>query len=159
MRVSVTPAESDALDAVLECWIDLVEGQRAYGSHIEGETNREAARDLLGQYIAGEMLAVARPADESADEIIGFVMFYRDRGLFEESVPRGVIENVYVVPSARGNGVGSALMDYAETELADRGVEVVGLSAMAENRTAREWYRSRGYEEHRVVMERQLEDF
>ncbi|MGM0372234.1 MAG: GNAT family N-acetyltransferase [Halobacteriota archaeon] len=158
MAVSVSPAESADLDAVLECWVDLVQGQRAYGSHIEGEANREAARDLLGQYIAGEMLAVARRAVDDAEEITGFVMFYRDQGLFEESVHRGVIENVYVVPSARGDGVGSALMDYAETELADRGVEVVGLSAMAENRTAREWYRSRGYEEHRVVMERQLED-
>ncbi|MFB6109952.1 MAG: GNAT family N-acetyltransferase [Halodesulfurarchaeum sp.] len=159
MTFAVSPATSADLESVLECWVSLVESQRAHGSHIEGETNRRVARDLLGQYIAGDMLSVARPAGGSpGGPILGFVMFYRDQGLFEESEVRGTIENVYVVPEARGEGVGTALLDHAEGALADRGVTVVSLSAMADNDRARDWYRERGYEPHRITFERAVED-
>lgn len=157
--MTVEPATPADLDAVLECWVALVESQRAHGSHIEGEPNRSVGRDLLGQYIAGDMLSVARPAGGSpGGPILGFVMFYRDQGLFEESVVRGTIENVYVVPETRGEGVGALLLDHAEAALAERGVETVSLSAMAENERARDWYRERGYQPHRVTFERSLED-
>lgn len=158
MEYDIAAAESDDLDAVLDCWIDLVEGQRAYGSHIEAEPNKTVARDLLGQYITGNMLAVARPAGASAGEsVLGFVMFYREEGVYEQTVTRGIIENVYVASAARGEGIGSALLSYAEAELENRDVDVVGIAAMAENQSAIDWYRDRGYEPHRIVFERDLD--
>lgn len=158
MDYVIAAADSEDLEAVLECWIELVEGQRQYGSHIEAASNRAVARDLLGQYITGNMLAVARPAGADAGEtLLGFVMFYRENGLYTQTVTRGVIENVYVKSSVRDRGIGSALLSYAESELDDRGVDVVGLSAMAENKSAIDWYRNRGYEPHRLVLERDLD--
>lgn len=155
MDFEIVEAGSNDIDQIVPLWVDLVEGQRSYGSHIEGESNRRAARDLLGQYVAGNMLSVATPS--GTEELVGFVMYYREDGFYEQSVVRGVIENVYVKPEVRGQGVGSALLSRAETELADRGADVVAISAMAENDTAIEWYRERGYAPQRLVMERSIE--
>ncbi|MFB6086514.1 MAG: GNAT family N-acetyltransferase [Halodesulfurarchaeum sp.] len=155
MEFEIVEAEPADIPDVLDCWVDLVEGQRAYGSHIEGAKNRAVARDLLGQYAAGNMLDIARSRE--GEELLGFVMYYREEGVYEQSVIRGVIENVYVKPQARGHGVGSALLSRAETELESRGAAVVAISAMAENETAIEWYRERGYTPQRVVLERPLE--
>jgi ribosomal protein S18 acetylase RimI-like enzyme len=158
MDYVIAAANSEDLDEVLECWIELVEGQREYGSHIEAESNRTIARDLLGQYITGDMLAVARPRGENeGGDLLGFVMYYRENGVYTQTVTRGVIENVYVKSTVRGSGIGSALLSHAESELEDRGVDVVGLSAMTENQSAIDWYRDLGYEPHRLVLERDLD--
>ena len=156
MDVRIDGAEQADVDGVLEHWIALVEGQRKYGSHIEGASNRHAARKLLAEYAQADMLAVAR-SDTLNGEILGFVMYYQEEGLYEQSVTRGVIENVYVAPTVRDEGVGSALLAHAEQELESAGVDVVSITAMADNDEAIDWYRDRGYEPHRVVMERPLD--
>lgn len=158
MAMQVSRAESADLDAVVDCWVALVDSQRDHGSHLEGESNRSTARNLLGQYIVGDMLAVARPDGMGpGGPIRGFVTFFREHGVYEQDRPRGVIENVYVDPESRGAGIGSALLDHAESALADRGATVITLSAMAANDTAVEWYEERGYTPHRIEFERTLD--
>jgi len=154
MAHTVEAASLEDLDPLLECWLALVESQRAFGSHIEGESNRTVARQLLAEYVDAEMVAVAR----SKSGLLGFVMFYEETGTYEQSVRRGVVENVYVRPPARGEGVGTALLDHAETALEDRGVEVVSIAAMAENERAIEFYEARGYSPYRIVFERPLDE-
>ena len=162
VKVVVEPAAIDDLDALVALWVDLVESQEDFGSHILGSENRSKGRDVLAQYISGDMVAVARPEGDSngpdRPPLLGFVMFHMEEGLYDQRVSRGIVENLYVVPAARESGVGSALMDHAESALQDRGAEVVGLSVMAANETGREFYEMRGYEEHRVVYERELSD-
>ncbi|MFW5900343.1 MAG: GNAT family N-acetyltransferase [Halodesulfurarchaeum sp.] len=158
MDFDITSGESADIETVLEYWIALVEGQREFGSHIEAEPNRTVARDLLGQYIAGDMLAVARKGEADPGEgLLGFVMFYREKGVYKQHLTRGVIENIYVDPAVRGEGIGSALLSYAESELEARDVDVVGLSAMTQNQSAIDWYQEQGYEPHRLVLERELD--
>ncbi len=158
MTGAVRPAESADLDAVLECWLALIESQRTHGSHLEAAANRSIARDLLGQYIVGDMLAVAGPAGSApGGPIRGFVTFYREHGVYEQDRPRGVIENIYVDPDWRGEGIGSALLDYAESALADRDATVLTLSAMAANDQAIAWYEDHGYTPHRIEFERTLD--
>ena len=152
MAITVETATLDDLDALVEAWLALVESQRTYGSHIESEPNRAVARQLLAEYVDAEMVAVAR--DESG--LVGFVMFYEETGTYEQSVRRGVVENVYVRPAARGNGIGSRLLDHAEAALAERGVAVVSIAAMAENDRAVDFYEQHGYSPHRIVFERTL---
>ncbi|MFW6458707.1 MAG: GNAT family N-acetyltransferase [Halodesulfurarchaeum sp.] len=152
--VSVELAAKSDLEAVLDCWVHLLEGQRSCGAHIESEANRPVAGDLLNQYALGGRLAVAR---DDGGSIVGFVMFYREEGVFEQSVTRGIIENLFVVEARRGEGIGAALLAFAERRLADRGVDVVALSAMAENEPARSFYRAQGYTPHRVEFERRLD--
>ncbi|MFB6082072.1 MAG: GNAT family N-acetyltransferase [Halanaeroarchaeum sp.] len=155
MDVRVDAADLEDVDAVADRWVALVEDQREYGAHLRGESNRSRAVATLRQYVHADRLAVAR-ADASG-AIVGFVMFYVERGMYDQDVERGVVENVFVDPDARGSGVGNALMTYAEGELAERGVDAIGLSVMAANERAVSFYRNRGYRPHRIELERDLE--
>lgn len=159
---TVEPATTDDLDSLVDLWVDLVGSQRAFGAHIESEANRTTARDILAQYVAGDRVATAKPVPDTdgpdvSRPILGFVMYYLEDGVYEMDTSRGIVENVYVVPDARDQGIGTQLMDYAEATLADRGASVIALSVMAANERGRSFYDDRGYEAHRVIFERTLE--
>ncbi|USZ68140.1 GNAT family N-acetyltransferase [Halorussus salilacus] len=141
------------VDAVADRWVSLAEGQRAFGSHLLAEDNRERVRDALARRaVAGELL-VAR-ADE---EVVGFVSFGVESGRYEQDTTRGVVQNIYVAPECRREGVGSELLAAAEESLVESGVETLTLEVMADNDAAREFYRCRGYRPHRIEMEKRPE--
>lgn len=156
MDVTVESATVSDVDVVVDQWVDLVEGQRRHGAHLLGAENRAAAVSIVEQYVHADGVALARTTDRDA-KIVGFVMFHIEHGMYEQDVRRGIIENVYVVPPYRDETVGSQLLEYAESELESAGAEVVGLSVLADNASARELYRSRGYRPHRLTMERNLD--
>jgi ribosomal protein S18 acetylase RimI-like enzyme len=90
--------------------------------------------------------------------LVGFVMFDTERTRYEQDVSRGIIENIYVVPDHRGGGIGSALLDAAEQRLRARDIDSIALEAMAPNERARRFYRERGYDPHRVELEKSLDN-
>lgn len=154
MTVHVESATIEDVETVRAQWIDLVEGQRQYGTHLLAAENATAARSIIEQYVHSEGLAVARSEDR---EVLGFVMFHVENGLYEQDARRGIVDNLYVVPSWRGDRIGSRLLEYAEGALEERGVDVVALSVMAANDEVADWYRRRGYEAHRITLERSVE--
>ncbi|MFW6385174.1 MAG: GNAT family N-acetyltransferase [Halodesulfurarchaeum sp.] len=159
--VRIEVAKTDQLEQIVLCWLDLIADQREFGTHMIVGENRSPGRDILGRYVARDNLLVARQTERDGDaglgdSIVGFVMFQIERGLFEQDVTRGFVENLYVVPSERNRGVGTALLERAEAHLKRNGAEVVALSAMAENEGAREFYRKRGYTPHRITYEREV---
>lgn len=158
--VRIEVAKSDQLEQIVLCWLDLIADQQEFGTHMNVAENRSPGRDILGRYIARDDLLVARQPghdDEGFDNsIVGFVMFQIERGLFEQDVTRGFVENLYVVPSERNRGIGTALLERAEAHLKRDGAEVIALSVMAENEAAREFYRKRGYSTHRITYEREV---
>lgn len=150
---SIEPATTDDLDTVTDLWVDLVADQRQHGTHLLPDANRTTARDVLSQYIVTDNLLVARIHD-----VVGFVMFHIETGLYQEDATRGLIDNVYVTEPYRGNGIGSSLLDTAETRLVDADADTLAISVMAANDDARHLYESRGYHPHRVLMERPAEN-
>ncbi|ALG82500.1 GNAT family N-acetyltransferase [Halanaeroarchaeum sulfurireducens] len=148
------PSIEDVAD-ITSLWVALVEDQREHGAHLLGEENRADGRAVIEQYVHADGLAIAR---EGEGKLVGFVMFHVERGLYEQDVRRGIVENVFVVPDRRGEGIGSRLLDFAESELADRNAAVVALSVLADNEAALEWYRERGYHPHRLTMERSIDE-
>ena len=58
--------------------------------------------------------------------------------------------------SQRGKGYGKAAMLFAEEEARRRGFDTVALNVFGRNTTARNLYRSLGYEEDAVAMSKQL---
>lgn len=152
--MEVTHADSDDITDLLDLWLELAEGQRAYGSHILVEENSTRIHDSIAHCVASERLLVARD-----DELIGFVMFRTQTRGYEQDITRGFIDNVYVVPERRREGVGSALLAAAERELRNHEVDAVGLQVMAANDDARRFYRERGYGDHRVELEKSLDDY
>ncbi|MFB6218966.1 MAG: N-acetyltransferase family protein [Halobacteriaceae archaeon] len=151
--VRVGPATVEDLDALVELWVALVADQRDHGAHLLAEENRSTARDFLGQHVAGDRVLVAR----DGDALVGFATFHVESGAYEQDTTRGVVDNVYVAPPYRDAGVGSALLDAAEAELAARGADTLSLSVLAGNDGARRLYERRGYRPHRVTLERPAE--
>lgn len=146
----IEPADTDSAAEIADLWMELAAGQRDYGSHILPNTNRNRVRESLVRHAVTDSLLVAR----EDDRILGFVSFHPESGTFEQDVKRGIIENIYVIPDRRGEGIGSELLAAAEKQLFRAGCDVVGLEVMAANERAREFYRQHGYAPHRVEMER-----
>lgn len=151
--VEIRAATMDDLDQLVVQWIDLAAGQREYGSHLRTESNRTRISELFARRIAQDEAWIAR----SGDRIVGFVTFTMTGSTFAKSVSRGVIQNLYVVPEARGEGVGTQLLDVAERVLAEDGADAIVLEAMVDNDSARQFYRARGYHPHQVTLEKPVE--
>ncbi|MFB6091986.1 MAG: GNAT family N-acetyltransferase [Haloquadratum sp.] len=152
--ITVERPEMDAVDALVDLWVALASDQRAYGSHVLPAANRQSVRETLARQVVGGGVRVAR----CDGELVGFVSFDLERDSYERDATRGVVRNVYVVAEYRGRGVGTRLMDAAESALCERGASVLSLEAMAGNDRAREFYRERGYSPHRVQFERPVEN-
>ncbi|WP_324662287.1 GNAT family N-acetyltransferase [Haloarcula sediminis] len=152
--MDITTPSTELTDHLTEMWVELARDQRAYGSHLLGPENRAVIRETVVQRIVADNLLVARR--EGA--VVGFVMFSVERGRYEQDVTPGLVENIYVVPAARRDGIGSALLEAAEERLADAGATVIQLEAMAENDAARQFYAAHGYAPHRLELEKSTEN-
>ena len=150
----IEPATAQDVEALADVWVDLADTQRRHGSHLEADANREEVQPLLAHHVVRGTALVARD-DEGAP--IGFVNFGIEEGALESDATRGIVHNLYVEPGSRGEGVGSALLDAAESALVERGADVVAIEALWDNEAARRLYRRRGYEPHRVQFERTAE--
>jgi ribosomal protein S18 acetylase RimI-like enzyme len=153
--VRVTAPDTDVVAAVVDQWVALAAEQRDHGSHLPPEANRSVVRDAIARHIVTGGVLVAR--DES-DDLLGFVMFSPESGTYEEDVDRGLVQNIYVVPERRGEGIGTELLASAEETLSEMGADVVTLEAMAANEAARRFYRRHGYHTHRVTLEKPLDE-
>jgi ribosomal protein S18 acetylase RimI-like enzyme len=156
----VEVATLNDLDRILELWVALAEEQREHGTHLTVEPNRELIRESLAQRIVDQTCLVARRAEAAGDtaEIVGFLSFDHERNGLDRDVERGVIENLYVVPESRGEGLGTALLEVAEAALAGAGADRIVLEAMAGNDAARRFYEAQGYRPHRITYERPAPD-
>lgn len=157
--VAVEPGRIEEADAVADLWVELATDQREYGSHLLAAENFEAIRDVFARHaVAGELLlARDEDADDDRGEMVGFVTFGIDSARFSEDVTRGVVENLFVIPERRGEGIGSDLLTAAERRLVASGADVLSLEAMADNEAAVRFYRRHGYSPHRVELEKSVE--
>lgn len=146
-------ATVDQAEALTDLWVALADEQTQYDSHVLGERNRGVIADELSRHAVTDRLVIATEDGET----VGFVMFALDRGSYEMAVTQGVIENLFVRPEFRNQGIGSELLATAERQLDKRGADTVVLEAMTENQAARRFYRRHGYDSHRVQLEKSLE--
>ncbi len=180
----IESADLEDVDAVVECWVDLAAEQREHASHLLAAVNRGTVREAVGRHVLTEGLLVARTGGVEGDradehdgsraddaeredgdgedgvpeaDVVGFVMFGPQSDGYDRDVARGFVRNVYVRPAYRGRGIGSALLNAAERRMAEAGLDVVALEVMADNEAARRLYRRRGYEPHRLELEKGLE--
>lgn len=151
--MEIERASADEVQAVADMWVDLAAEQRQYGSHVLPETNEAGIGEELARHAATGRLLVARE-----DGILGFVAFSLERGSYDLDVTRGVIENIYVDPDRRGEGIGTELLAAAQRALRERGAEALALEAMADNEAALRFYRRHGFDRHRIGLEKPLEN-
>jgi len=161
----IAAATAEDIDDITDCWVALARDQRRHGSTLLATANRSAVREWVAKRaVTGELLTAhdagdGAPGDESStDSLIGFVGFSLEHGAYERDCTRGVISALFVVPSRRGAGVGSALLTAAEDALADAGADAVVLEALAANDRGRSFYADHGYDVHRVELRKPVED-
>jgi len=158
----VRPTISD-VETLVDCWVELAADQRQHGSRLLTEPNREAVTDVVARHVVTEGVLIAREENENAETdaekgILGFVMYHVEDGHYQQDQSTGVIVNLYVRPAARGNSIGTDLLDAAETELAEAGADTVSLEVLAANSDARRFYSRHGYESHRIELAKRIEN-
>ncbi|SEQ40029.1 GNAT family N-acetyltransferase [Natrinema salaciae] len=151
---TIEPASRDDLETLADLWVRLARDQRRYDSAVRPDANRETMRETLAAYRVTDGLLVAR----LEGDIVGFASVSIERGSLELDTTRGLLSNIYVEPAYRGRGIGTALLEAAEESLSRQGAEELLLEVMANNESARRFYRHNGYDEFRVTMARSLED-
>lgn len=169
-ETAIEPATLEEVSTIADCWVALASDQRTHGSHLAAAANRERILDSIAHHVAEGTLLVAwadgdeggdRDGDERANEreseIVGFVMFSIEQRLYAVSTTRGIVQNLYVVPERRGEGIGSELLTAAESELAESGAERISLEALVGNDEARRFYEAHGYTPHRIEFEKRVE--
>ncbi|MEM4780378.1 MAG: GNAT family N-acetyltransferase [Halalkalicoccus sp.] len=149
----IEPPATGETESIADLWVRLARGQRAFGSHLAAEANRNRIAETIAGHIANDTLLVAR----DGREVRGFVMFSIERRLYATDAVRGIVHNLFVVPDSRGRGIGSALLSAAETALFERGAELIALETLVENEDARRFYDERGYRPHRIEFEKRAE--
>lgn len=153
-----TPDRSEA-DVLADLWVTLARGQQEHGSHLAAESNRTQIRESICQHMIASGLLIARASVPTRrtdrnlyTDIVGFVMFSSHSGRYDETTPAGLIENLFVVPERRDDGIGSSLLVAAEESLHEQGIEIITLDVMANNTDAQRFYERHGYTPHRVTM-------
>ncbi|MFC6835366.1 GNAT family N-acetyltransferase [Halomarina ordinaria] len=146
--MDVEAARMEDVDRVADLWVALAAGQREYGSFLASDENRATVREAVARAVVTGGLLVAR----EDGSVVGFVMFGPSSGAYEQTVEKGVVENLYVDPDHRGAGIGTALLRAAEEALRADGADVVALDVMAGNEAAQRLYRELGYRPHRITM-------
>lgn len=146
------PAMGD-IGSVVDLWVELAREQRKFGSMLMAEENRSQIRESFATLIV-EGRVLSATVDGT---IVGFISFRPEKRLYHTDRNRGFIQNLYVEPPNRGEGIGSALLRSAEDALQEAGCDTVALEAMVANADAGRFYRRAGYIPHRIEFEKSLE--
>ncbi|WP_254765843.1 GNAT family N-acetyltransferase [Salinilacihabitans rarus] len=139
IRPATTDDAASIRDVARESW------HAAYDAFLGEETVEETidewyARDQLRESIAddGARVFVA----EGASTLVGFV----HAGPAREEPSVAHLVRLYVRPGMWGEGVGSALLERAETALREDGYDRLRLVVLADNEVGVSFYESRGFE-------------
>jgi len=151
--VEIRGATPTDVGAVVDCWVALAADQRQHASHLLAAPNRLAIADSVAMATAAGLVVIA----EDAATIIGFAMAHQELDGLQRDVSLGVIDAMFVRPTARGAGVGAALLAAIETALARRGADHVALEVLSANDRARAFYDAAGYRERRRTLEKPLD--
>jgi ribosomal protein S18 acetylase RimI-like enzyme len=104
-----------------------------------------ALSPLLKRLTAEPELGAVWVAD-AGGELVGYLIAVHTFSL-EQKGPMAEIDEFFVSPEARTYGVGAALLDVAESDLAYAGCVCLQLQLSKENFRARAFYRRHGYRE------------
>jgi ribosomal protein S18 acetylase RimI-like enzyme len=128
----------------------------AYRQFYQQSPDLPLARAFLRARLgAGESLVYLAEDQEAA---LGFVQLYP---LFSSTAPRPgrtwLLNDLYVVPAARGRGVGRRLMDRARQLAEETGAGAIELATARSNGTAQALYESLGYRRDEQFLHYSLE--
>ena len=122
----------------------------------EFEPNSEIQSKALGRVILDPKIGIILIAKED-DKILGMVNL-----LFTESTALGskvaLLEDMVILSSSRGRGIGSQLIDYAISEAKKVGCKRITLLTDIENTKAQSFYQKKGFVKSKMTPYRLLLD-
>ncbi|ELZ66407.1 GNAT family N-acetyltransferase [Haloferax sp. Atlit-10N] len=165
--MQIRPLQADEVDALVDdLWLPFAEEMGDiddYDALAEDVDVRAEALDYRSEQVEAEntrtfvAVAAAEESDSAERSLRGYVTVAD-----ADSPPvfaRGSVAKVkdlYVAPAARGEGVGTELLERAHEWGRDRGCERAALSVHADNDAARSCYESMGYETRYLKLDRPL---
>lgn len=152
--VTITPVGAEIVDKLEPLWLSLHRHHQAVSPHLGPWVNDEMSwgiiKDLLAKSANNGLLFVARENETYLG--LASVAIYSNNDIPNWSDTWIVEENfaetkfLVVAAEARGRGVGSALMDAVDRELATRNVRDHLIGAIEPNHSAIGFYKSRGFQ-------------
>ena len=145
MDIAITRAGAEALERLAPLWLLLHRhhqaiGGAALGPYVDDETSWRARRELYERFLADGGFALLAERD---GELLGYAMVAvapTAETLLADTWRAGPrtaeIESLSVAPEARGAGIGTALLDRIDAELAAIGVDDVLIGALLPNTDA-----------------------
>jgi GNAT superfamily N-acetyltransferase len=138
MSVRIAPARPEDCRAVFALICALAEYERL--SHLVVGSEEDLRRELFGVHPVIE--SVLAWDDDSA---VGFALFFHNYSTF--LARRGLyLEDLFVIPEARGRGIGKALISHCARVAVTRGCGRFEWSVLDWNEPAIAFYRSLGAE-------------
>ena len=147
MDVEIAAPGLGDIETVTQLWKALVDDQRVHGTRLRVDANEVHARSWLSTRMSFDGIRVAMVDGD----IVGFVTFGLMRDQFERIGGDGVVHNLYVKPASRNRGIGTALLERAESILADRGADYIRLEVLLSNHRAATFYQEHGYTPYRTT--------
>jgi GNAT superfamily N-acetyltransferase len=137
----IRPARAEDVTLLLELFGELAEYE-----HLEHElhaTEEGLSEALFGKRPAAEALIAERPSSSGGVEVLGYALFFPTFSSFLAGT--GVwLEDLFVRPADRGEGVGRALLAAVAACVRERGGERLEWAALDWNELALGFYRRIG---------------
>lgn len=148
MAVSYQLAQPADLDRLLL----LIQAFCAEDQHpFEAEAVRQAVIDLMAMPHYGRIWLI-----EQDNHAIGYAVITLGYSLEYHGVD-AFVDEIFVLASHRGQGIGTQTFAFLEDECRKLGVKALHLEVMPENARAYALYRALGYEDlHRIAMNKWL---
>ncbi len=118
-----------------------------FGAAFRHDLRRAGLDENNGLFVIGDL---------SCDELCGFVWVVLCHNNWTGE-RYGYINNLYVVPSHRGQGLSDELLAYAESWFRERGVSKLRLTVTSTNAAACRLYERMGYATQRFEMEKEID--
>jgi GNAT superfamily N-acetyltransferase len=134
--LKIRPAQEKDIDAIF----DLIQGLAAYEKLTDRVTGNT---ELLRSHLFGDRVYAEVIIAELEEQAIGFALFFPTYSTFLTQ-PGLYLEDVFVRPEYRRQGVGRALMNSVATIAHDRGCGRLEWSVLDWNQPAIEFYQSLG---------------
>lgn len=151
----IKEAESSHLETILNLNKELFNAESIYiDSFNENWSKSEFARRYFQNRIADPLSIVFIAAIES--EVVGYISGYVYSNSTRIPPTSAEIENIIVLDKYRGRGIGKILSDKFEQKAKTLGASRLKVVALTKNIPAINFYKKFGFDDHEVLLEKQL---
>ena len=159
MTISIRPARLPADEAAI---LSFINGLQDYEAAFEPDRRRDADfaaehwRQLLRRHVQENGVILIA---EDAGQPVGWAFAHDDTAevfVVEAERKHGFLAELYVVPEARGKGLGRALIEGCEAWARTRGHRLLTVGVLAKNPAAIRAYEGAGYAPYWITMRRYL---